>query len=248
MTIFMWRIIPFDKYNPYLKTALNEVLIQSVKKTQQPTIWLSGWSETCINIGFGQKLKQVVNINEARNRDIRVVRRQGGGGATLLTPDGEISWAIVAPEKHFPKDVNDTYKHVCQYIIDALNELGIKAQHKPINDVITNKGKISGSTYKKESGVIYTAGTLLVKADKSLMNTVLQPEKDHIKQSLPEKDKQVTSISEFIDIPFEKIVETLKNTLTLNKDIEEKNWTTEELLLAQKLQQKYETAEWINRA
>ena len=145
-----WRFIPFEKYDPYVKTALNEVLIESVSKEQEGIFWLSGWNESCVNIGFGQNVLEVLDLKEIRKRNLKIVRRQGGGGAMYLDKNNEISWAMIFPEYHLKtKNPGLIYEMVCAMVVKTLKDLGIKSRHRPINDVVTEKGKISGSTLKK---------------------------------------------------------------------------------------------------
>jgi len=239
-----WRFIPFKHYNPFLKIALNEIAITSAKNS--PIVWLAGWKPSCINIGYGQHIQEVVNLPEAKRRKLLVVRRQGGGGAMLLSRDGEISWSIVAPEKFFPKNPNKIYERVCARIVSALKDLGIKAWHKPINDVICAEGKLSGVTIKKEAGVVYIGGTLLYSVDEELVRSVLRPERDHIKrEKTPEIFKQVTSVSNLCKASFDETIAVLKDNLLKGVDFDEGKWSSEELLRAKLLAKKYQSKEWL---
>ncbi len=241
-----WRFIPFKHYSPYVKIALNEVAVDSVRKTSRPIVWLAGWKPGCINIGYGQHIADVVNLDEARKRKIPIVRRQGGGGAMFLSEKGEISWSVVAPERFFPQNPNKIYERVCARIVNALTDLGITSWHKPINDVVTEKGKISGATIKKEAGVVYVAGTLLYAADVELMRKLLRPERDHLKrQKTPEKFKQVTCVSEFCDARFSDAVKALKDNLLKGVDYNEDTWTLKEVSQARKLSEKYKSKKWV---
>ncbi len=239
-----WRFIPFKYYNPFLKIALNEVAVSSAKKA--PIIWLAGWKPSCVNIGYGQHVRDVVNIAEASKRKILVVRRQGGGGAMFLSEKGEISWSVVAAEKYFPSDLNRIYERVCGRIVNALKDLGIDSWHKPVNDVVTEAGKVSGATVKKENGVVYVGGTLLYSVDADLMRKLLRPERDHLKrQKVPEKFKKVASISGLCSDSFAEVVNVLKDNLLKGVDFSVSKWSSEELLMAKNLAKKYKSEEWV---
>ncbi len=241
-----WRFISFKKYNPYVKIALNEVVVDSVKKTGVPVVWLAGWKPSCVNIGYGQHISNVVNLEEARKRKIPVVRRQGGGGAMFLSEKGEISWSVVAPERFFPKNPNKIYERVCTRIVNALKDLGIKSWHKPVNDVVTDKGKISGATIKKEGNVVYIGGTLLCSVDAELMRKLLRPERDHLKrQKVPETFKQVACVSELCSASFKQAIKALKENLLKGVDFSDSEWTKKELSMAKELSRKYKSKEWL---
>ncbi len=241
-----WRFIPFKFYDPHLKIALNEVAMASAKKS--PIIWLAGWKPSCINIGYGQHIGDVVDLAEAKKRKIPVVRRQGGGGAMYLSEKGEISWSVVAAERFFPSNPNEIYERVCSRIVNALKDLGIKSWHKPINDVVTEKGKISGATIKKSAGVVYIGGTLLYHVDEKVMRKLLRPERDHLKrEKVPETFKKVTAVSNLSKSSFRETANALKDNLLKGVDFIKSKWTKKELSLAKELAKKYKSEEWMHQ-
>ncbi len=241
-----WRYIPFQHYDPRFKTGLNSAAIESVSETGKPIIFLAGWKPGCVNIGYSQKVEEEVDLEEFEKRDLVLVRRQGGGGTTYLTEDGEITWHIVAPEDYFPDDVNKIYGKVCGEIAEALEQLGIDAEHEPVNDVVSEKGKLSGATLKKENGVVYVAGTLIYKTDPEEMFTVLTPDEDKKKDKQIEKfEERVSSVSDESNASFEQTEQALKNQLLEGKKWSEGSWTEEETQRAEKLADKYSSDEWL---
>lgn len=244
----IWRFIPFKHYEPNLRLALNKVSFESVQNGGDPIISLSGWKPSCVNIGYTQKLNDVLDLNEIEKQNILIVRRESAGGATYLSEEGDICWSIVANENYFPKDLQEIYIFATNKIIKTLNELGIDAWHKPINDVMTEQGKISGTALKKEKKCVYVHGTLLYKIDKNLMNKILKPENDHQKkEKIKEMNKKVTSISNLIDISFEEVVQILTQKLLENLKYEKSDWTKEELEKAKILAKSYSSKEWTNK-
>lgn len=242
----VWRYIPFQRLDPFIKTALNDVLIENVRITQQPLLWLSGWSCDCINLGVSQDYERVIDVEQVIKDNIVVTRRQSGGGTTFLTKDGEITWAIIVPSNYFHGGVNEIYAEVCNMIIDELSNYSIDAYFKPINDIRTKNGKLSGSTLRKEQGVVYVGGTLLYTSQKEKMNCYLKPENDLLKkESIIEKEKKITSISEESSLSFDETINLLKNAFLNYEEFEEKSLLKEELLKAQNISRKYSTQEWI---
>lgn len=241
-----WRFIPFKKYSPHLKIALNEVVVDSVRRTGVPVVWLAGWKPSCVNIGYGQHIRDVVNLEEAQKRKISIVRRQGGGGAMFLSEKGEISWSVVAPERFFPKNPNRIYERVCARVVNALKDLGITARHKPVNDVVTENGKVSGATVKKENGVVYVGGTFLYDVNAELMRKLLRPERDHLKrQKVPEEFKKVAAVSRLCKASFGQTLSALKDNLLKGVDFTEGYWTQKEVSMAKRLAVKYRSEEWL---
>ena len=241
-----WRFIPFKRYDPYLRIGLNQALTEYVQDGGLPTISLSGWDPSCINIGYAQQLSKVVNVVEAQKRNIPIVRRHGGGGACYLSKEGELCWSIVGRKELFPSLVpRELFKFATQKIITALHLLGIDSKYKPINDIVTHNGKISGSSLKQEGDVVYINGTLLYSVDKTILDALLQPENDSERESKPEHQKKVTSISNESTATFDDAVLALQTALLDGLAVERGNWTKKELERAKELSKTYASKEWL---
>lgn len=245
----IYRKIGYREYDPYFKTALNEALLESVGNGARPVAFLSGWNEKCVNVGRQQELENVLKLHNVHEDDIAVVRRQGGGGATFLTPEGELTWGIVAPEEEFQGGVNTIYEDVCERVAEALAEFGIEARHEPINDVVTENGKISGATLRRSNGAIYIGGTLLLEVNPEEMFRYLDPGEEKM------KDKQIETYEERVTSMQREIYGFDRNELKLTllekllKDVDSKfgEFTEEELDRAEELREKYSDKEWVYR-
>ncbi|MFQ3308616.1 MAG: lipoate-protein ligase A [Candidatus Nanohaloarchaea archaeon] len=244
-----YRFIPFKHYNPYFKTGLNKALMESVRETGEHIVFLSGWKPNAVNLGYSQKFKEEVNAEEFKKRDdVVLVRRQGGGGATYLTENGEITWGIVAPEEEFPDDINKVYQKVCNSIAEGLKEIDINSHHQPTNDIVADKGKISGATMKREDGVVYIGGTLLYSVDAEDMFSLLTPNKDKLKdKQIKEFRERVTSVETESEASFDEAVEALKSGLLKDHDFEVSELKDYEVKRAEELADKYSSKDWLYR-
>ncbi|MFQ3275068.1 MAG: lipoate-protein ligase A [Candidatus Nanohaloarchaea archaeon] len=244
-----WRYLPFQRYDPYFKTGLNKAVMESVRDGSDPIVFLAGWDKKCVNLGYSQSFEEQVSTEEFENQDdVALVRRQGGGGATFLTPEGEITWGIVAEKSYFPDDVNRIYEIVCDKIAEALKEIGIDARHEPINDIVTQNGKISGATLKREDGVVYVGGTLLYQTDPEEMFSLLTPGEDKLKdKQIKEFRERVSSITQESDASFDEARRILKKALTEDKKFRESELTDSEIERSQELADKYSEEEWLYR-
>ncbi len=244
-----YRFIPFQHYNPYFKTGLNQALMESVREGSNPVIFLSGWKPNAVNLGYSQEYEEQINQEEFEKRDdVVLVRRQGGGGATYLTEDGEITWGLVAPSEELPDDVNKLYRKICGEIAEGLSSIGIEAEHEPVNDIVTEKGKISGATMKRKDGVTYVGGTLLYKVNAEEMFSLLTPDKDKMKDKQIENFRdRVTSVQNASNASFEEAVKALKTGLTKNRSFEESELKDSENQRAEELADKYSSEDWLYR-
>lgn len=244
----MARFIPFTYYDPYFKTGLNQALMESVRESGETTVFLSGWKPDCVNLGYSQKIEEQLDMEEVEKRDLVIVRRQGGGGTTYLTEKGEITWGIVAPAENFSDDVNRIYEQICGKIASGLSEIGIEAEHEPVNDIVTEKGKISGATLKKEDEVIYIGGTLLYETDAEEMFRILTPDQEKIAdKKIEEFEDRVSSVKNESDASFDEAVEALKKSLLETGKFEESELTASEVGRAEELADKYSSEKWLYR-
>lgn len=242
----MWRFLPFQRYDPYFKTGLNQALMESVEKDGRKIVFLAGWNERCVNIGRSQTVENEVDIKKVENDDISVVRRQGGGGTTFLTPEGEITWGLIAPNKEFPDEVNQIYSKVCGRIAGSLSRLGIDADHEPINDIVTGGRKISGATLKQKNGVTYVGGTLIFESNPDEMFTYLTPDKDKLKDKQIENFRErITSVRRESDVTIEEARKALKSGILGSKEFFETDLNKYEINRAEELADKYSSQKWI---
>lgn len=243
-----WRFIPFQRYDPFFKTGLNDALMDSVGNGGDPIVFVAGWDRKTVNVGRSQNIKKRVNLETAKEDGVTVVRRQGGGGTTFLTPGGEITWGVVAPDEEFAEDVNEIYRNRCQVIAEALSELGIEARHEPVNDVVTEKGKISGSTVRRRDGITYFGGTLLYEVDPEEMFRYIAPSDDKKKgKQIEDFEERVNSVKSEANVSFEEAREVLKQKLLEGKSYSESVITEKERLAAESKANKYRSDEWLYR-
>lgn len=245
-----YRFIPFQRYDPYFKTGLNKALTESVKNGSKPVIFLAGWDKACVNLGYSQVFEEEVNVDEFERRDeVVFVRRQGGGGATYLTPQGELTWGVVTHEEEYPDDVNKIYQKVCGKIAKGLRKIGINAEHEPINDIVTEKGKkLSGATLKKENGIIYLGGTLIYKADVNEMFKLLTPSEDKMEDKEIESYRErVSMVTKESEASFDQAKNCLADSLLKDKKYYNSSLTDSELERAKELANKYSNDTWLYR-
>lgn len=241
-----WRYIPFQRYDPYVKTGLNDVALAVVQDGRDPVVWLAGWERDCINVGRDQVVEEEVDIEAVRQEGIPIVRRQGGGGTTYLTRDGEITWHLAAPETYFADDVNQIYSAVCGTVVEALSTLGIQAEHEPVNDVVTENGKISGATLRQENGGVYVAGTLLYNVEVEEMFRFLTPSEEKLENKPVETFRErVTSVTAETDAGFNDAKNALRQAFLDGREWEEGQWSEEEIKTAERKAKKYSSDEWV---
>ncbi len=244
------RLIIDSRNNPYYNMGFDEaMLILRDRGEIPPTLRLYMWSPSSVTIGYFQRIRDVVDLDYAEEHSIPVVRRITGGGAVYHDMNGEVTYSIVLDVKGALTDVQESYRIICSGLVKALELMGLEARFVPVNDIVVNGKKISGSAQTRRRNTLLQHGTLLVSTDLDVMEKVLRvPREKLVSHRVLKIRDRVTTISieknKHID-PEEAVlylVEGFKKALGIRL-VEEKP-SSREVELARRLEEKYRSREW----
>ncbi len=176
---------------------------------------------------------------------IDCVRRWTGAGAVYH--DQEITYGVIAPLNFFPKNIIESYRLICGWLVRALENLGIEAEFRPINDILVGNKKISGSAQTRRGGVLLQHGTLLYDLDLPTMFSALNVSREKISDKMIRSaEERVTCILRHCDLDKMKVYEALVAAFTEGKDVEFGAWSEAEIARAEELaEKKYGSEEWM---
>lgn len=258
----MWRIIPLETHNAFLNMALDEAASEALAAsgtTVLPTIRFYRWQPSAVSIGYFQSLEDEVATEKCREAGVDIVRRRTGGGAVFHDYEGEITYSVIAPELLFPKGITESYHVICGWIVESLKLLDIKAEFKPINDIILasdavgsqgeNVGgkKISGNAQTRRNGILLQHGTILYTVDVRKMFSLLKVGQEKIADKMiAAVEERVSSIKKLKpDLTMEQLYQVLLKGFTMDKDFIMGAWTPEEMTRGLELAKtRYATKEW----
>ncbi|MFX1485863.1 MAG: biotin/lipoate A/B protein ligase family protein [Promethearchaeota archaeon] len=193
-----WRLIDLGVFSGPMTMAIDEAVLRSVARGKSPaTLRLYRWNPSTVTVGYFQSVRDEVNLKACRELEVDVVRRITGGGAVFHDYRGEITYSIIVEENNpkIPKDIMESYELIGQGIVAGLRDLSLRAEFKPINDIIVNGRKISGNAQTRRQSVFLQHGTILVDFDPEEMFKVLKVSKAKISDKLIQSVKErVTSI------------------------------------------------------
>lgn len=142
-------------------------------------------------IGFHQDVKQEVDLDFCHQNNIPVFRREVGGGAVFL--DGhQLFFQLIVNENNpiVPKRIDTFYKKFLQPVITVHHRMGIPAKYKPVNDLVVEHRKISGTGVGEIGDCIVFVGNLILDFDYETMARVLKiPDekfRDKVKKTIEE--------------------------------------------------------------
>lgn len=243
-----WRIIDLSVNTATMNMALDEAISEAVRKKESPpTIRFYKWLPSAVSVGYFQSLKDEVEVELCRKLGVDFVRRRTGGGAVYHDKMGEITYSLIAPESMFPAGITESYHFICNWIVDALAKLGIPAEFKPINDIITSGKKVSGNAQTRRRGVLLQHGTILYKLDVEKMFSLLKVPKEKISDKFIADVKQrVTSVTDINPaITEQQLKDALVAAFTAGKEFEYGSLNPKEKAEADKLaRERYSSDEW----
>ena len=126
-------------------------------------------------IGYHQELEQEVDLEFCRDNDIPVFRREVGGGAVFLDGNQLFFHLILNRDNPMaPKRIDAFYQKFLQPVIDVHHRIGLAAKYKPINDLVIQNRKISGTGAGEIGDSIVFVGNLIIDFDYETMARVLK--------------------------------------------------------------------------
>jgi lipoate-protein ligase A len=233
--------------------AIDEALLKLNAENKSPnTIRFWRWQPSTVSIGCFQSIEREVDLGVAKRYGVDVVRRITGGGAVFHDHDGEITYSVVCKQGDVPDDIIESYKLICGGLVRGFENLGLRAEFKPVNDVQVNGKKISGSAQTRRWGSMLQHGTVLISPDVRQMFELLKVSPEKISDKfIASVYERVTTIEREIGRKptFEEVREAILTGFedSLNVKLHEGELTIEELELAKKLRPKYASDEWLRK-
>ncbi len=125
-----------------------------------------------VQIGKYQNAYEEVNQPYMDAHDIKIVRRESGGGAIYLD-DRNMSFCFLFDGDH---DIFGNYGRLYEPAIKALQKLGVNnVKQKGRNDLVLEDKKVSGAAMTVQDGRVYCGYSLLLDPNYEAMVSVLNP-------------------------------------------------------------------------
>ncbi len=226
--------------NPYFNLAMEEYFL----KNTDEDIFLLWRNDNAIIVGKNQNTLSEINYDYVKENDIKVVRRQSGGGA-VFHDLGNINFTFISCDNNSFSD----FKRFTMPIIDALKELGVEAEFSGRNDLLIKNQKFSGNAQYNYKDKVMHHGTLMFSSHINDLSMALKVKPSKFEgKGVKSVKSRVTNISSHLDMDMDvlEFKDYLMNFINkrdenshfyelTNNDIENINKLVEE---------KYSTWEW----
>jgi lipoate-protein ligase A len=127
-------------------------------------------------VGYFQDAREVIDLDFCLRNGLEVMRREVGGGATLLDSSQVFYQVILRKDNPLvPPSVDGVYRKFSQPAVDAYGDLGVEVSFRPINDLVTREGrKIAGEGGADIGPCMAFVGGILLDFDYELMPRILK--------------------------------------------------------------------------
>ena len=185
-----WRVIDLGRINPALTAAVDEAILTSCAAgSVGNTLSFYSRDRPTVSLGYFEKASECIDLDLCREKGIVIIRRLSGGSA-IYTDSGQIIYTLTLSHGLVPENPKGSYPLICAGVVNALQSLGIAAEYRPLNDVVVDGRKISGSAQTRRAAVVLQHGTVIVDSDlETMMRVILQ------RPGKPRRREEMTSIS-----------------------------------------------------
>ncbi|PKL17942.1 MAG: hypothetical protein CVV49_08590 [Spirochaetae bacterium HGW-Spirochaetae-5] len=164
--------------DPPLKSTVNmakdHAILQGLSMPDAlPALRLYRWKEASVTLGYFQKIAECVDISYCKKNGIPVTRRETAGGTIIHHMELTYSFTLPLNSGIVPLSVEDSFRAVIAPVISSLRSFSINAEYRPVNDIVIDNKKISGSAQVRKKGILQQHGTIILDMDKDLINSAL---------------------------------------------------------------------------
>ena len=153
----------------------SQALYHAAAHLGRDTLFILRPATPYVCIGFHQAAQQEIDLDFTREHQIPVFRREVGGGAVYL--DGQqLFFQVIINRSHpgVPANIAEFYRIFLQPVIETFRQFGVPAEYKPVNDIITNGRKISGTGAAQIDDMVVLVGNFIQDFNYDMMSKCLR--------------------------------------------------------------------------
>jgi lipoate-protein ligase A len=248
---WQWELIDATPEPAHLQMALDEVLLSRVARGRRPpTLRFWTWTERALVLGSHQSVANEVDVEAAASLGFVITRRMSGGGTMLVEPGRTITYSLYASQSLIAgMSFIDSFAFLDGWVVETLGEIGVPAEHRPINDIVSPRGKIGGAAQARRSGAVLHHTTLAHSMDTALIGRLIRIGRPRLAEiGIRSAEKEVSPLDWFTDLSTAGVGAALAAGFSRRHRVQPGGISDEERQEAERLvETKYSTAEWVSR-
>jgi len=235
----------------HVQMGLDEVLLDAVIAGRRGSLlrfW--EWSEPALILGSSQVLANEVDIEQARALGFAVARRMSGGGTMIVEPGRTLTYSIYVPQAFVSGlSLVESFAFFDSWVVDCLRRLGVPADYRPINDIVSPEGKIGGAAQKRRRGHVLHHATIAHAMDPTLVPRLIRIGRERVSpRGVRSAEKAVSPLERWLTLSRDQVVSALAACFGQRHPVLPGRVDESELAAARDLAaHKYATQAWIDR-
>jgi lipoate-protein ligase A len=252
-----WEDIDFDvihgpSVDPMLNVAMDETLVEDVAAgRRKPFMRIWEWNAPQIVIGSFQSYSNEIDEEGIKKHDIVVSRRITGGGAMFMEPGNCVTYSLVIPTGLVDGlSFEESYPFLDEWVMEALEKVGVKAHYIPLNDISSEQGKIGGAAQKRfANGYMVHHVTMSYDIDAQKMLETLRIGREKMRdKGTRSAVKRVDPMKSQTGMPREEIIDVFLDHFEQKYGATRGEITAEDIENAKKRsEEKFATEAWTKR-
>jgi lipoate-protein ligase A len=246
-----WEVVMPSPMRVHSQLALEEVLLeQLIAGVRGPTLRFWEWAEPALVLGSHQVLANEVDRDAARELRFTIGRRLSGGGTMILEPGRSVTYSLYAPESLVAGlSFVESFAELDRWVVDCLRALGVPAEHRPINDIVSPEGKIGGAAQARRRGFLVHHTAMAFEMDAALVPRLIRIGRERLSpRGVRSAEKTVSPLGRWLPLSRDRAVEALVSCFLSSFPARFGTLTSEELSVAYRLaREKYSRPEWVDR-
>ncbi len=243
------RLLYMEGLSPLRSQTVYHAVGYAMKEATPNTILLVSPSAPYVCVGYHQDVSKEVDLAYCEAHGLPVFRREVGGGAVYLD-NGQLFTQWVFHKADLPASLEERFRLYIDPLVATYQALGINAVHRPINDVHVDGKKIGGTGAAQMGSAEIVVGSLMYSFDKKTMSQVLKVPSEKMRDKIYESlEAYMTTMTEQLgSTPDRATVKDLyirKVSEALGMEIYEGEWTAEEQAMAQEIDARFTSDEWL---
>jgi len=170
-----WRLIDLGNPEPLVAQTFYEAVAEGIHRGKAPNTLIMlqpGSAYACL--GYHQDLEKEIDLDFCKEKELPIIRRSQGGGATYLDGD-QVFYQIIAKDSPaVSRNVEEMFERLLAVTVETYRRLGVEAEFKPLNDVVVGGRKISGNGAGMHESTSILVGNVILDLDYEMMARVLK--------------------------------------------------------------------------